>query len=664
MWEANIMYNKYMDLSIPCGNLQCAIEALENGADSVYFGLSEFSARKGAENFSFDDLRRIKQYAVAHNKKIYVAFNTIVNDSDMKRAYRLLKQIDFVGIDGLIVQDFGIVNLCKREFPHISLHASTQMAVLNTEGVLALKKLGFSRVVLARELSLKQIEKIRNDVKDIELKVFIHGALCYSISGLCYASFALSNGETSANKGSCTGVCRWPFMQCNSKTSSAAFSLSDVESDKHIIQRLQAIGVDALKVEGRLKNSLYAKNAALYYRAILDDKSDEEIEQRRENLECAFARKTSKGYFYGLESSSDLNCSDYVGHRGYRIGTFITENKVKLTLSLSLHDGLFYLDKNRKPQKFASNFKNARNGDIITIKDANGAINSPLYKTKKSDENEKAFSKNSYKMYMKPIDITFKIESDRVFVNEYEFTVQIQKATKKQNLEQNLKTMFTTAEGLFSIGGFEIVNLTSFDNDEIFIPLSLLKKIKNEFYEAENKKLETDFSSPYTPPHLEPTNTDNNGSEMAENISSITSVIPSITPIRKPTKKNITPAIKNITTVIINNIADLLPFLNGENNDKKSITVSPLMNIANREAVQFFRNIFAFYNLTLLSSFEECGDGINGFVEDATSHLKEFPIFTSLSNLPKPGVYTTTFKGKTYTLRVISANGLVKTYIL
>lgn len=653
-----------MDLSIPASGLQSAIEALENGADSVYFGLSEFSARKGAENFSFEDLRRIKQYAVSHNKKIYVAFNTIVGDSDMERAYHLLKQIDFIGIDGLIVQDFGIVNLCKREFPSIPLHASTQMAVLNTEGVLALKKLGFSRVVLARELSLRQIEKIRNDVKDIELKVFIHGALCYSISGLCYASFALTNGETSANKGSCAGICRWPFMQCNNKTSSAAFSLADVESDKHIIQKLQAIGIDALKVEGRLKNSLYAKNASLYYRAILDNKSDEEIEQRRENLECAFARKTSKGYFYHSENHDELNCSDYVGHRGYKIGTFITESKVKLTSSLSLHDGLFYLDKNGKPQKCASTVKKAKSGDIITIKSANSAIDSPLYKTKKSDENEKAFNKSSYKIYMKPIDITFRIEGDKVFVNEYEFTAPIQKATKKQNLEQNLKAMFTTAEGLLSIGGLEIINHTSFDSDAIFIPLSLLKKIKNEFYEAENKKAEADFSSPYTPPQLEPIKGEIIADETTENISSITDVIPNITPAVKPTNQNTTTAIKNITSVIINNVADLLPFLNGEKQDQTNVIISPLMNIANREAVKFFRNIFASNNLTLQSSLEECGDGIKGFVEDSTSHLKDFPIFTSMANLPKEGTYTTTFKGKTYTLKVISENGLAKTYLL
>lgn len=630
-----------MDLSIPASSLQSAIAAFEGGADSVYFGLSEFSARKGATNFSFNDLRRIKQYALIHDKKIYVAFNTIINDEDMDRAYNLLKQIDFIGVDGLIIQDFGIVNLCKREFPLIPLHASTQMAVLNKEGVIALKTLGFTRVVLARELSLEQIEKIRNEVKDIELKVFIHGALCYSISGLCYASFALTNGETSANKGSCAGVCRWPFRKDGVDSKNAPFSLSDVESDKNIIKRLQEIGVDALKVEGRLKNSLYAKNAALYYRSILDGKSDKEIKENKERLECAFARKTSTGYFIG---DSDLDCSDYVGHRGYKIGKFLSENEVLLTSSLSLHDGLFYIDKNGNAQKCASLVKSAKSGDTILLKGANAKINSFLYKTKKSDENEKSFKENSYKMYMKPLDIDFRIENDRVFVNNSEFSAPIQKALKKQNLEENLKSLFSTQEGLYTIGRLNIINHTSIENSEVFIPLSILKKIKNEFYERENGKTEAGFLASYTPPKIDDIN-ENQTSDIIFQQDS------------------------NITSVIINNISDALPFLNENDNNSQdkapqAITISPLMNIENREAVEFFTKLFKGHSIHLCSSLEACPDKIKPFVEDSTECLKEYPIFTSLSNLPKDGIYTTTFKGKTYRLKVISEKDLVKTYLM
>lgn len=620
-----------MDLSLPANNLSSGIAAFENGADSIYFGLTEFSARKTAENFTFDDFCRIKEYAISHSKKIYIAFNTIVNNEEMERAYKLLKKIDFIGIDGLIVQDFGIVNLCKREFPAIPLHASTQMAVLNKEGVLALKELGFKRVVLARELSLSEIEDIRKEVKDIELKVFVHGALCYCISGLCYASYALTDGKTSANKGSCTGVCRWPFKKVGDSSNKYhfPFSLSDVESDKYIIEKLQEIGIDAIKVEGRLKNSIYAANAASYYRAIIDKKNDDEIQKLRENLECAFSRKTSSGYFY--TDKQNLDCSIYTGHRGYKIGTFVSNDKVHLLSSIHLHDGLFYIDKNGAPIKFASPIKNAKCDDVITLHNANAEKNTSLYKIKKADENEKKFNKEAYKPYQKPIDITFIINSDNIKINEYSFPMKVQKANKPQDLYNNIKSAFSVKEGLLTSGRIKYINNTELTDTEVFIPLSTLKNVRREFYKNENERILNYFNSPYIfsfskKPSLisPPTNS------ISNNIESDNSVIK------------------------INNIGDILPFLNDKNIHKeKTIIISPLLNVANEEATSFFSSIFEGHNIKIENSFEI----------DKTN-FKNFPIFTSLSNLPESGEYTTQFKGKTFRVKVIRENGLVKTYLL
>ena len=176
------------ELAIPAGSLQCALYAFKGGADAVYFGLKNFSARKGAVNFSFEDVRKIKALCLAENRKFYVTLNTLVSDSEMAEVIPLLRQLEYLQPDGVIVQDLGIAKVMREHFPSLPLHGSTQLAVHTIDGVKQLQELGFSRVVLSRELSFEEIRAIREACPNVELKVFIHGALCYGFSGLCMAS--------------------------------------------------------------------------------------------------------------------------------------------------------------------------------------------------------------------------------------------------------------------------------------------------------------------------------------------------------------------------------------------------------------------------------------------------------------------------------------------
>ena len=199
-----------IELALPAGTIKEAMAAFKAGADAVYFGMKDFSARKGAGNFSAEDLSRIRRYALDNSKKIYITVNTLIDDKDLPRLYETLKTIDRYGCDGLIVQDLGVARIVRKDFPSLPLHGSTQLAIHTIAGVKELQSLGFERVVLSRELNLDEIRKIRKACPDVELKVFIHGALCYGFSGLCMASHLITN--RSANEGSCAQICRSWFV--------------------------------------------------------------------------------------------------------------------------------------------------------------------------------------------------------------------------------------------------------------------------------------------------------------------------------------------------------------------------------------------------------------------------------------------------------------------
>lgn len=305
-----------VELLAPAGDFQTALAAFEAGADAVYCGLADFSARAFATNFSFEELEQLNAYARKHAKKVYVTFNTLLDEDQFDGAIETLAKLEAVGCDGVIVQDLGVAKLIRDHFPALALHASTQLVAHNLEGVLALKDLGFVRVVLARELSIEEIASIAKRCGGMELEVFIHGALCYSLSGLCLFG-AMEKGR-SGNRGKCPYCCR------QSIDGHYPFSMKDLRIGENVKKLVEA-GVVSLKIEGRMKSPLYVASVTKYYREILGSETPRAGVPRgtgrvtTADLETVFSRRTTELYMNGKPSASVIDDSS-LGHLGTEIG--------------------------------------------------------------------------------------------------------------------------------------------------------------------------------------------------------------------------------------------------------------------------------------------------------------------------------------------------------
>ncbi len=377
-----------IELAIPAGSLENALVAFRNGADAVYFGMKDFSARKAAINFSLEDLAKIRRFSFDNGKKIYVTVNTLVDDNNLQNAFQMLKQIEYYRPDGIIIQDLGLVEMIKENFPHLPLHGSTQLAIHNINGVKALKDLGFKRVVLSRELSLKEINAIRKAVPDIELKVFIHGAMCYGFSGLCMASF-IKTGR-SANEGSCAQVCRTWFTDKQSGRKFHPFSLKDLEAGESILE-LDELAIESAKVEGRLKGNEYVASVTRFYRSLLDGHRDIKMMHR-----TTFSRQRGNGYFqYCGPDHNRLTTCSYTGHMGILAGYLEKQSGRKIYINrecrINDHDGLMYLKKGGPDLVEAVKFpaKTLSDGALLLPSSERLETRTAIYKISDSTLNEK-----------------------------------------------------------------------------------------------------------------------------------------------------------------------------------------------------------------------------------------------------------------------------------
>ena len=258
-----------IDLLSPVGDFDCLKAAVQNGANSVYFGANLFSARAFASNFDLDELKNAIQYARIRGVKTNLTLNTLIKNDDFEDAFNLAKKAYEFGIDAIIVQDLGLAKMLIKSFPDLAIHASTQMSVHNLQGVLELQELGFKRVVLSRELSIGEIEYIcRNS--NVEIECFIHGALCISYSGQCLFSSMI--GGRSGNRGKCAQPCRLPYklLENNSVIDSGyLLSTRDICGLDFIPDMINA-GVTCLKIEGRMKKPEYVATVTRIYRKYID----------------------------------------------------------------------------------------------------------------------------------------------------------------------------------------------------------------------------------------------------------------------------------------------------------------------------------------------------------------------------------------------------------
>lgn len=336
-----------IELLAPARDLLCGKEAILHGADAVYIGAPRFGARAAAGN-SVEDISELCAFAHLYGTRIYVALNTILREEELPEVERLIHRLYAVGVDALIIQDMGITRL---DLPPIPLHASTQMDNRTSEKVRFLQTVGFTQVVLARELTLAEIRAIAEET-EVPLEVFVHGALCVSYSGQCYLSAALSG--RSANRGECAQYCRLPYRMVDAEGKEIAvgkhlLSLKDMNRSDHLEELLDA-GVSSLKIEGRLKEVAYVKNVTAYYRQRLDAILARRPEYRRASygrsrfdfvptLEKSFNRGFTPFFLHGRRV--DITSFDTPKSLGEPIGTVkeLKGNSFTVAGVKALHNG-------------------------------------------------------------------------------------------------------------------------------------------------------------------------------------------------------------------------------------------------------------------------------------------------------------------------------------
>lgn len=477
------------ELLAPAGDIEAGYAALYYGADAVYLGLPKFSARAEAINFTQSELDEFVAYAHSINRKVYVAMNTLVQENELPEVMNSLQTCVDMGVDAVIVQDLGIARIIQKCFPSLELHASTQMAIHNLEGALALKKMGFTRVVTARELSLSEIKHIKDNC-GIEVETFIHGALCYSYSGLC--SFSSFQTTRSANRGKCVYSCRDTFKLAGRQ--GHLFSMKDLALEKEIL-KLKGL---SLKIEGRKKSALYVAAVVDYYRRILDTgRSDISLS---DNIKQIFSRPWTTLHFKG--KNKDVIDPDFVGHRGLEIGSVekIFNHVITITPShpIAKYDGIqIDCGSQEKPFGFSAEMLSVGGKKVfevpakktvqITLPDHHPFI-------KKGDAVYLASSthvKGAYK-YEKPKPGAFKnrmpisvcvfVEPDKIVAMYQDKTAEI---TGNFTPAKDVNKMTSAIQLAFEKTGdtaLELAELTVQNKQGLFVPMSILNELRRQLY--------------------------------------------------------------------------------------------------------------------------------------------------------------------------------------
>ncbi len=303
-----------VELLLPAGNIEKLDYAINYGADAVYLGMVDFSLRsmRKGEIITAENLKNAVDLAHSYGKKVHMTLNIYAFNEDIDNLYKTLDIIKEAKPDALIVSDFGILNVIKRELPEIALHISTQTNTLNYEAVKYWRDFGAKRVILARELSIEQIRTIREKVPDIELESFVHGSQCVSFSGRCLLSDYMTNGERQANHGGCAQPCRWSYKLLEETRPGEYFEIEQNDRGTHIlspkdlalinyIPQLIEAGVDSFKIEGRTKSLYYVSAVAKTYRKAIDN------------------------YYSGIQDDSLFDELLKVGNRGYTTGFYLNK---------------------------------------------------------------------------------------------------------------------------------------------------------------------------------------------------------------------------------------------------------------------------------------------------------------------------------------------------
>lgn len=504
-----------VELLAPAGDFSCLKAAIEAGCDAVYIGGKLFGARAFSSNFTDDEIIKAINYAHLFGVKVYVTTNTLIYDKEVERFLEYILFLHKNNVDAVIIQDLGMLDLVRQTFPNLEVHASTQMHIHNLDGASFMEKLGVKRVVLARETSISKIKEIKEKT-NIDIEIFIHGALCVSYSGQCLMSSLI--GNRSGNRGTCAGSCRQSYsivdennnIILNNKYPLSMKDLCSLENLKTLLD----IGVTSLKIEGRMKSSSYVYTVVKLYRLAIDSyyKNNNIYIDEKElyNLKKIFNREFTKGFLFDEENNKVINMKR-PNHQGVEIGKVINYKNnvatIKLNDEININDGLRIVGK-KDIGVNVNNFyinsklvKTAKKGDIITIK-----VNDKVEKddkvlltldSKLNEEINNIISSNQRKVLVKAKfiakedkQITFELTdfiNKVVVISENKVTKALNKPITKEEINEKLNKIKDTV--------YKYESLDIEIDDNIFIPLNIINDLKRKaFEELNNKRL---YKIPY-----------------------------------------------------------------------------------------------------------------------------------------------------------------------
>ena len=476
----------------PAGNLDMFYSAINAGADAVYMGVNKYNARVMANNFDVETYINCIKYAKLRNVKVYLTMNTLLNDTEVIEAFEIVKKLYENGLDAIILCDMGLFYLIKNNLPDLDIHASTQMTTHSLKQVKYLEKLGFKRVVLARELSIEEIKYIVDNTS-LEIEVFVHGALCVSYSGQCLMSEMI--GNRSANLGNCSASCRMTYtLKEDNKNIKTGYLISKKDIfGINKVQELMDIGVKSLKIEGRNKSKEYVALVTSKYRKQVDKKESINKNDEKELKQIFIREDKSLGYLEKV--NNDINSISMLTPKnsGIYLGTVLEVYnkyiKIKVEEDIDIHDGIEIYSKNKVISTIVTCIKDEKGniinskiekGNIIYIGDINKEVlkNSKVYKTSSNRLNLKYRNLENKKIKR---DITINILNNQninVVIEEkqkIEIKYKPEKAISKSIDEEYIKNSFLNTEVDFNI----ILNL---DNN-LFIPKSKLNELRRKVVE-------------------------------------------------------------------------------------------------------------------------------------------------------------------------------------
>lgn len=514
---------KKIELLSPAGNMEALKVAVQNGADAVYLGANNFNARMNGKNFNDEELLQAIEYAKLRNVKVHLALNILIKNGEFNEAIKLVEKVYTAGIDAIIVQDLGLAKYIIENFPDLEVHASTQMTIYNLEGVKKLENLGFSRVVLARELSINEIKEICQN-SSIEIETFAHGALCISYSGQCLMSSMI--GGRSGNRGKCAGTCRLPYELINKennqiKDKGYLLSSKDVCS-LDILPDLIKTGITSLKLEGRMKSKEYVGIVTSIYRKYIDlAQSGKEyvVENNdREKLMQIFNRGGfSTGYLAG-KLGKKMMYHERPNHMGIYIGDVLNYNKnkgyvkVKLQKDINLGDSICINESSCKTSELMknnNNVKKATSGQVIVLGRIKGKIKQgdKVYKTVSlellNEVNQKLNKENIKRM----VDCTIilnKTEKIKVKLIDIKTNIMVEvEGEIVQNAENIGITKQRVIEQLSKTGNtiFCLKNIDVIMDENISVPVKAINEIRRKALEKLEEKIKLNFKRKLSQKH-------------------------------------------------------------------------------------------------------------------------------------------------------------------